>query len=186
MEPNPPKGISGADRDLGKLKGLILLVVPLTIALWPLRSIFIVLILYGFAGYSQGIRLVSLKPAKLSNGDLVPQVLDAATGFLTILIAGCSVYSSVAALNRWLIRIGLFSPPNRKVEHHQWGWSFFWPSLGGLVVSLGLAIVGPGSLQHIFLIVAAASTLFALVSASQIWHEHRAGRGRGAEPGAGR
>jgi hypothetical protein len=172
MEPNPQHGITGADRDLGKLKGLIFLIVPLTIALWPIRNISIVLVLHGFTGYSQGIRLVSQKPAKLSTGELVPQILDAASGFLTMTVAACIVYYSVAALNRWLIRIGLLSSP--KVADHRWGWSIFWPSLIGLLICGSLIFVGPASLQHVFLFMAAAGALFAVASASQIWHEHRA------------
>jgi hypothetical protein len=187
MKPNPHQDVAAKDcglttspdipaidRDLGKLKGLLVLIVPLSFALWPVRSILIVLVLHGVVGYWQGIRLVSLKPAKLSNGELVPPLIDAASGFLTLLVALCIVYHSVAALNRWLIRMGLLSPPRPSKVPGRWGWSVFWPSLAGLVLCVGLAIVGPGFIQHVFMFFAAAAALFAVVSALQIRHEHRA------------
>lgn len=161
-------------RDLGKLKGLLVLILPLSVALWPVRSILIVLVLHGFVGYAQGIRVTSLKPAKLSNGELVPPLLDAASGFLTLLVAACIVHHSVAALNRWLIRLGLLSPPRPSKYPGRWGWSFFWPSLAGLILCVSLAILGPAFIQHIFLFFAAAAALFTVVSALQIRYEYRA------------
>ena len=166
--------VSRGDRELGKLKGLMLLALPLCIALWPARNVLIVLILHGFVGYSQGIRLASQRPPKLSNGEPVPQILDAASGFLTFLVAACIVYVFVAALNHWLIRVGLLVPYDTKAAQRRWGWSVFWPSLAGLLIAGSLAIVGPGFLWHVFVFFAAAAALFTFVSASQIRHEQRA------------
>ncbi|MCI0358689.1 MAG: hypothetical protein L0211_09420 [Planctomycetaceae bacterium] len=118
--------------------------------------------------------MASSKPARLSTGEPVPQILDAASGFLTVLVAACIVYFSVAALNRWLIHIGLLSPYDTKAAHRRWGWSFFWPSLAVLLICGSLAIVGPGFLRHSVVFIAAAAALFALVSASQMWRERRA------------